>query len=232
MGAFDFAMGTLSSLSSAFSLSKGTRKSTVNLNDLSIILDDNARRACSDFATGMRMLHKHSVHHSFSVDSISQQNLKLLHTNLKANRAYRNTIAKIRSRAVKSNHWAWLPLLQEIEINAGLLYLPTGHTVSPQTAGANVTIHKNELHTPFATAAKTKVGYQLYLGLMGSTYIECIEPAAAVSRNELPIANSEIASAPICVKRGDTFIEDPRQSCIRRLFSSKGPSLLLNVHLL
>ncbi|HEY5603228.1 MAG TPA: hypothetical protein VIM41_08980 [Gammaproteobacteria bacterium] len=233
MGAFDFAMGRLSSLSSAFSLPKGSGKNPVKVNNLSIALSDNALRAFTEFTIGMRMLHKHSIHHGFSVANITRQNLKLLHTNLNATPAYRETIAKIRSRAVTSNHWAWLPLLANKEINAGLLYLPAGHSVTPFTAGANVTLYQKGLHTPFPAAGSGSAGSQLYLGLTGETYIECVPPATALAPSGLAFSafNKKI-EATSCIKRGDTFVEDPALHKVHRLISTHEPCLLLNVHML
>ncbi|MCI0507923.1 MAG: hypothetical protein L0Z73_17695 [Gammaproteobacteria bacterium] len=234
MGAFEFAMDTLSSISSAFSQPKGTAKNTFNLNDLSISLDDNATRAFSEFITGMRMLHKHSIHHGCSIAAITRQNLKLLQTNLNATKAYRNTIRRIRSNAVRSNHWAWLPLVNNEDINAGLLYLPTGHIVAPRTAGANVTIHQKELHIPFPADGKSNTGYQLYLGLMGKTCIEFSHPVTVDSeaRSTVSTFNNDIESTPICIKRGGTFVEEPALRTVSRLYSTQEPCLLLNIHLL
>ncbi|KPJ97043.1 MAG: hypothetical protein AMJ55_00580 [Gammaproteobacteria bacterium SG8_15] len=223
MGAFNFAMGTLSSLSSAISLPKGPGKNAVNLNELSITLDDNAQRAFTEFTTGMRMLHKHSTRHGFNLASIARQNLKLLHTNLGASQAYRKTIQKIRSGMVSSNHWAWLPLAENDGITCGLLYVPAGHTVAPHTAGANVTIHQNELHSPFAAAENYDIGYQLYLGLIGSTHIECTQPNRRVT--------PAIEHSKSLLKRGDTFMEEPLYSQIRRLSAGREASLLLNVYI-
>jgi hypothetical protein len=223
MGAFNFAMGTLSSLSSAFSLPKGSGKNDVNLNELSIALDDNAQRAFTEFTTGMRMLHKHSTRHGFNLASIARQNLKLLHTNLGVSQVYRKTIQKIRSGRVSSNHWAWLPLAENDGITCALLYVPASHTVAPHTAGANVTIHQNELHSPFVAAENYGIGYQLYLGLIGSTHIECGQQA----RMDAPA----IDRAMSLLKRGDTFVEEPLYNTIRRLSADREPSLLLNVYI-
>ena len=220
MGAFNFTMGTLSS---AFSLPKASGKNPVNLNELSITLDDNGQRAFTEFTTGMRMLHKHSTRHGFNLASIARQNLKLLHTNLGATQVYKKTIHKIRSGRVNSNHWAWLPLADNDGITCGLLYLPAGHTVAPHTAGANVTIHQNGLHSPFAFAENYGAGYQLYLGLIGSTHIECGQQAKMVA--------STLDHSTSLLKRGDTFVEEPLYNTIRRLTADREPSLLLNVYI-
>ena len=235
MGAFDFAMGTLSSISSVFAYSKGAGKNTINLNDFRIELDSNAQRAFSEFSTGMQMLHKHSAHNSFNIVTISEQNLKLLHSNLKTNQAYKRTISQIRTRAVESNHWAWLPLFSNQDISAGLIYLPAGHTVAPNTAGANVTIHHNTLHAPFTSAEKQTCGHQLYLGLMGSTTIECVSPAPTYSSSFRQTNTGSAAhnsSSSVTLKRNDAFIADPLHKTVERVYSGQEPCLILNVHLL
>ena len=234
MGAFDFAMGTLSSISSAFTSSKGGNEKTINLNDFRIELDNNAQRAFAEFSTGMQMLHKHSVHNSFNVVTITEQNLKLLHGNLKTNQAYKKTITQIRSRTVKSNHWAWLPLFSDTNISAGLIYLPAGHSVAPNTAGANVTIRQNTLHIPFSQTEENSVGHQLYLGLMGNTSIECKGPGFN-SSTSYKVVNKNTAEGKLCsvnIKRNDAFIEDPLHNKVQRLYSSQESCLILNVHLL
>lgn len=234
MGAFDFAMGTLSSLSSALSLPKGTGKHVINLNDLSITLDEHSQRAFSEFATGMQMLHKHSIHHDFNVATIARQNLKLLNTNLSENPVYRNTIAKIRSGAVTSNHWAWLPLFNNDSVNAGLLYLPAGHAVAPHTEGANITIHQKELRVPFKECDKSKLDHLLFLGLVGNSYINCAQQprGPAPVKPAVSAANNDIESASLCIKRGEAFAEEPPHRIVHRVFSHREPCLLLNVHLL
>lgn len=234
MGAFDFAIGTLSSLSSALSLPKGTGKHTVNLNDLSIALDDHSQRAFSEFATGMQMLHKHSIHHDFNVAAIARENLKLLHTNLSVNPLYRNTITRIRSGAVTSNHWAWLPLFNDDSINAGLLYLPAGHNVAPHTEGANITIHQSELRLPFKEGIKNKLDHLLFLGLVGSSYINCGQQShdTAPVKKAVSTSNNDFASASLCLKRGEAFVEEPPHRIVHRVFSHREPCLMLNVHLM
>jgi len=235
MGAFDFAMGTLSSISSVFASPKGAAKNTINLNDFRIELDNNAQRAFSEFSTGMQMLHKHSAHNSFNVVTVSEQNLKLLHINLKTNQAYNKTIKQIRSRAVESNHWAWLPLFSNQDISAGLIYLPAGHTVAPNTAGANVTIRQNSLHAPFSHTENSYAGHQLYLGLMGITSIECIPPVPTNSssyRTLKTVSVEQSGSLSVTIKRNDTFIENPLHKKVQRLYSSQEPCLILNVNLL
>ena len=234
MGAFDFAMGTLSSISSVFASPKGGGKNSINLNDFRIELDSNAQRAFAEFSTGMQMLHKHSVHNSFNVVTVTEQNLKLLHSNLKTNQAYKRTIAQIRSRSVESNHWAWLPLFSNQDISSGLIYLPAGHTVAPNTAGANVTIRQNILHTPFSHTEKSDSGHQLYLGLMGNTAIEYKPPTTTgstyITRNIS--AAKQTGSLSVSLQRNDAFIEDPIHKKVQRLYSNQEPCLILNVHLL
>ncbi|WP_455201958.1 hypothetical protein [Kaarinaea lacus] len=235
MGAFTFAMGTLSSISSVFVSSKSGRKNAINLNDFRIELDSNAQRAFAEFSTGMQMLYKHSVHNSFNVATVTEQNLKLLHSNLKSNQAYKKTISQIRSRSVESNHWAWLPLFSDQDISAGLIYLPAGHTVAPNTAGANVTIRQNTLHTPFSHTQVNESGHQLYLGLMGNTAIECQSPTFSsatygTTRNYGTAKQS--GSLSVTLKRNDAFIENPLHKKVQRLCSGQEPSLILNVHLL
>ena len=235
MGAFDFAMGTLSSISSAFASPKGAGKNTINLNDFRIELDSDAQRAFSEFSTGMQMLHKHSAHNSFNVVTVSEQNLKLLHSNLKTNQAYKKTITQIRSRAVESNHWAWLPLFSNQDISAGLIYLPAGHTVAPNTAGANVTIRQHTLHAPFSHTENNNSGHQLYLGLMGNTAIECKLTAfpSSSSYKTLNVGSAEQTnSSSVTLKRNDAFIVDPIHKKVQRLYSSQEPCLILDVHLL
>ena len=78
MGAFNFAMGTLSSISSVFVSSKGGRKNTINLNDFRIELDSNAQRAFAEFSTGMQMLHKHQNGSPLRLPKLSQKLLKKL----------------------------------------------------------------------------------------------------------------------------------------------------------
>lgn len=234
MGAFNFAMGTLSSISSVFVSPKSGRKNTINLNDFRIELDSNAQRAFTEFSTGMQMLHKHSVHNSFNVVTITEQNLKLLHGNLKANQAYKKTISQIRSRSVESNHWAWLPLFSNQDISAGLIYLPAGHTVAPNTAGANVTIRQNSLHAPFSHTQTSDSGHQLYLGLMGNTAIECQSPTftgSSYSTRKLGTAKQS-GSSSVTLKRNDAFIENPIHKKVQRLYSGQEPCLILNIHLL
>jgi len=229
MGAFDFAIGTLSSLSSALSL-QGVSKNTVNLNDLSITPDNHSLRAFSEFATGMQMLHKHSIHHDFDIATIAGQNLKLLHTNLNANANYRNTIARVRAGSVTSHNWAWLPLFTNEIINAGFLYLPAGHAVAPHTEGANVTIHQNELRSPFRENDKSKQDQQLFLGLVGNSYINLFSQSNHLPPESTGPSSHDLKSASLCLKRGDAYVEEPPQKSVHRVFSHRGPCLLLNVH--
>jgi hypothetical protein len=234
MGAFDFAMGTLSSLSSAFSLPKGAGKNTVSLNGLSITVADNTRRAFSEFTTGMRMLHKHSIHHSYDVASIARQNLKLLHTNLTADPQYRHTVAKIRSGALKSSQKVYLPLFGDDEISSGLLYLPAGHSVVPPMAGANVRLDQNGLFPPpGSVASDNDDGYQLYLGLVGSTYIDSAPRTHMKSPGRIAVSTKQntFESSPICVKRGDAYIEEPLYHKVHRLFTDRESGLLLSLHI-
>ena len=228
MGAFDFAMGTLSALSSALSI-QGARKNTVNLNDLTINLDDQSQRAFSEFSTGMRMLHKHSIHHDFDMAAIARQNLKLLHTNLSANKNYRNTIAKVRSGSVTSHNWAWLPLYNNEIVNAGFLYLPAGHAVAPHTQGANVTIHQNELRLPFREN-DSQLDHQLFLGLVGNTYINLLSQSSFSHPVTTDVASLDLNSASLSLRRGGAYVEEPPHRIVHRVFSHRDPCLLLNVH--
>ena len=230
MGAFNIAMETLSSISSAFVSPKGTGKVTINLNDFRIKLDHNGQRAFSEFSTGMQMLHKHSAHNSSNLATVSEQNLKLLHSNLKTHQAYKNIIAQIRSRAVESSHWAWLPLISNQDISAGLIYLPAGHTVAPNTAGANVTIRQNSLHTPFTHTENNTDGHQLYLGLMGTTVIECKTLVSNYSfsyRSLSPDTTNQTETSSTSLKRNYAFIESPYHQKVQRISSDQEPCLLI-----
>ncbi len=233
MGAFDFAMDSLSSLASAFALPRGPGRNKINLNNYQLELDDSAKRVFAEFSIGMKMLYKHSVHNRFNLRSITEQNLKLLHNNLKSIQSYKKTINQIRSRSVESNHWAWIPLFNDQDINAGLLYLPAGHMVTPNIAGANVTIHQKSLHTPFTGAESSQNGHQLYLGLMGAASIECM-PASSTgkgfrynSRN-VKTANQQ-PLITVNIRRDETFITDPVHSNVHCVSTSQAACLVLNV---
>jgi len=226
MGALNFAMDTLASLTSALAPPKSIRKG-LNLDSLAIKLDDSTRRVVDEFNTGMRMLHKHSVHNTCDVLAITRQNMKLLHTNLKADSTYRRTISLIRSNLDSLTHWSWIPLLENKDLNAGLLYLAPGNSVSPNRRGANISILYNTLNEEGSNHdEQATIATQLYLNVFGKTRISCCN--ASLNDSTVTLAQSSTR----ILKPGEAFAENPVQTQVERLVTEKEASLLLGIRLL
>lgn len=216
MGAFSFAAGTLATLSSAFSARNAVLART-NESKLSVELDDNAHRIFTEFSTGMKMLYLHGSRNPCNILKITNQNLKLLHTNLKSNKSYRKAIANIRNNAVDTNHWAWLPLLSECDISANMLFLPAETGVSPHlTAPTNNTNTQQRALESANNPTQGQHVRHLYISLLGVAKFD--------------ISNRDGTSS-ILLKNGDVFSDIYDQSPISRISASKGNSLILNVQL-
>ena len=145
MGALSFAMDTLATLSSVLAPTKGNRN-YLDLSSLEFTLDDIAQRAFDEFATGMKMLHKHGARNACDISAITQQNIKLLHSNLKASPNYRNTLSLIHGSAGVMMHRTWLPLLDNHDLSAGLLYLAPGNSSSPSNQDTNTIMGQTQIH--------------------------------------------------------------------------------------
>lgn len=214
MGAFSFAAGTLATLSSAFS-PRNALVARTNESKLSVELDDNAHRIFTEFSTGMKMLYLHGSRNPCNILKITNQNLKLLHTNLKGNKSYRKAIANIRNNAVDTNHWAWLPLLSETDISANMLFLPAETGVSPHLTAPTNNTQQQALESPKNPTQDQHVRH-LYISLLGIAKFD--------------ISNRDGTSS-ILLKNGDVFSDIYDQSPISRISASKGNSLILNVQL-
>ncbi|WP_455376655.1 hypothetical protein [Kaarinaea lacus] len=214
MGAFSFAAGTLATLSSAFSARNAVLART-NESKLSVELDDNAHRIFTEFSTGMKMLYLHGSRNPCNILKITNQNLKLLHTNLKSNKSYRKVIANIRNNTVDTNHWAWLPLLFECDISATMLFLPAETGVSPHLTAPTNSIQQQVLKSSNNTTRDQYVRH-LYISLLGVAKFD--------------ISNRDGTSS-ILLKNGDVFSDIYDQSPISQISASKGNSLILNVQL-
>ena len=145
MGALSFAMDTLATLSSVLAPTKGNRN-YLDLSSLEFTLDDIAQRAFDEFATGMKMLHKHGARNACDISAITQQNIKLLHSNLKASPNYRNTLSLIHGSAGVMMHRTWLPLLDNHDLSAGLLYLAPGNSSSLSNQDTNTIMGQTQIH--------------------------------------------------------------------------------------
>lgn len=229
MSAFSITLDTLSSISSAFSKSrKGDKPKDDGINGLSLTLSEASLRSFNEFATGMRMLHKYSSHISSNVQEITRQNLKLLHSNLKADAQYRKTISQIRTGKLHAPQWAWIPLLSNNELDAGLLYIPGGQSVAPQKPGANLTIRDNALHAPFARVASQHTHCQLYLNLAGNPVVEHRNPVTA------QLAPAFAKNTPIeslCLRNSDSFAGQSGINDVHRIGAPQHTCLLLNINL-
>lgn len=215
MGALSFAADTLASLSAAFA-SKNPPQGLVNLTKLTLELDEQAHRIFSEFSTGMKMLYQHGNRNPCNVLQISQQNLKLLHTNLKANQSFRLSLAKVQQNSSVTDNWAWLPLLSNEDISAGILFLPSNSSISPNSSGANLTMHQSELQAPFANNLESAHTRQLYLALEGNT--------------ELNIHNDYEKSSYL-LKQGESIATEHSSSNVNRISALQGNSLILSVQL-
>lgn len=231
MGAFGITIDTLSSISSAFGKPKrGGKQKIDGLSNLTISLGDASLRSFKEFFTGMLMLHKYSSHNSSDVQEITRQNLKLLHTNLKSDAEYRKIFNKIRSRAISSPQWAWIPLLCNAELDAGLLYIPAGQSVAPQKPGANLTIRDNSLHAPFARVTGQDTNRQLYLSLVGNPIVEYHNPA--VRQPGLKVRKT--GSHPVetrCLRNSESFNGESGHDEAQLIYANQEDCLLLNVNL-
>ena len=212
MGALSFAMDTLATLSSVLAPTKGNRN-YLDLSSLEFTLDDIAQRAFDEFATGMKMLHKHGARNACDISAITQQNIKLLHSNLKASPNYRNTLSLIHGSAGVMMHRTWLPLLDNHDLSAGLLYLAPGNSSSPSNQDTNTMIHQDTLHGLETNAT------QIYFSIMGQTQIH-FRTTSLDSRTNT-----------ITLKKGGAFAEDPLRFTVDQLISQK-ETLLLNIRFL
>jgi len=211
MGAFSFAADTLATLSSAFS-PKNALVARANVSKLSITLDENAQRIFTEFSTGMKMLHLHGSRNPCNTTKITNQNLKLLHTNLKSNKSYRKAISDIRNNAVDTEHWAWLPLISNADIEANMLFLPAGTSISSLVTGQNGVLQQQapESHLDASTQKHH------YVSLLGYTEFD-------ISRQN--------RTSSILLRSGDVFAETNEEVRVKHLRAMKGNSLILNIHL-
>lgn len=221
MGAFSFTMDRLSTLSSVIGLPKNTGRDSLNLSQFEITLDDNAQRAFAEFNTGMKMLRKHGVRNGCDIQHIARQNIKLLHTNLKSCQAYRSGISRIRSYAINNQQWAWIPLFQNGDVNAGLLYLSAGTHVVVNKQTASITLRQQVLHSPFRQNSAQHETTQLFLSLMGKTEIH------SQTGHHVPHTTPRTD----ILKNGEAFAESPERFKIHDLHTGGHASLLLNVQL-
>ena len=213
MGAFSFAVDTLTSLSSAFASKNHASSPQAQLPNLVLEMDDQANRLFNEFSTGMKMLYKHGSRNPCNISVISQKNAKLLYTNLKANACFRATLAQINKSASVTDQWAWLPLTTNESISAGILFLPPNSTLSPNKAGASLTIHQSELHAPFSNHSCNK---HIYLALEGCP--------------ELDI-QYDFSKSTLSLKPGDSFSTDFTSSSIDQIRASQEYSLMLGIQL-
>ncbi|MGD8567083.1 MAG: hypothetical protein PVJ39_03180 [Gammaproteobacteria bacterium] len=223
-------MDTLSALSSAFTKATRHDRQADSLRNLVIDLDDTAQRAFNEFATGMRMLHKHSSHNSFNVFEISSQNLKLLNANLKTNADYRKTVSRIRSRAIASPQWCRIELLANDALDAGLLYIPAGQSLIMGDQGA-LTIRDNALHAPFALSGEPVHNRRLYLNLAGKPIFEYQKPISIHTMNRY-IRTSTQQSESRCLRHKEAFTEEQGRYEVQRINAGQETCLLLNINLL
>lgn len=232
MGAFGTTIDTLSSLSSVFSKTARNDRHADSLRNLVIHLDDTAQRAFKEFASGMRMLHKHSSHNSFNVYDISGQNLRLLNANLKNNADYRKTIRRIRSQAIASPQWCRTELLANEELDAGLLYIPAGQSLMMGDQGAAaLTIRDNELHAPFAPAGEPVHSHRLYLNLAGKPIFEYRKPLSIHTTNRYMRTSTQVPESR-CLRLKQAFAEERGRYQVQRINAGEETCLLLNVNLL
>jgi len=212
MGTLSLAFDRLFTMTSSLAFAKTGQHKGVDLSQLEVSLDQHAMRAFEEFNTGMYMLHKHAVHNGCNSQEIAQQNLKLLHTNLKTSKTYRGTINYIRNSRIESPQWNWIPLFDNTGIKAGLLYLAAGNMVRFKKPGSATTLRQSSLFAPFSQANST----QLYLGLKGNTLIECSNTSGEVTARKQ-------------IKSGDAYTEDTDRCSIHRLNAGKESCLLLNI---
>lgn len=215
MGALSFATDTLASLSSTFA-SRQNGLARAGSEKLEIHLDDNAHRIFTEFSTGMKMLYQHGSRNPCNVNHIAAHNLKLLHTNLKANSSYRLSLKNIKTNAEINPHWAWMPVIENSIIHAGILYLPMGSSVSPNQRGANLTVRGDQLHTPFAQFDTLTRHRQLYLSLAGNTNIKM---------------HTNIASTQVLLKSGEAYAKPDINSEVKHISAIDSSCLVLSVHL-
>lgn len=215
MGALSFAADTLASLSAAFA-SKNPPPGLVNLTRLTLELDEQAHRLFGEFSTGMKMLYQHGNRNPCNVTQISQQNLKLLHTNLKANPSFRMLMARVRENSHATDNWAWLPLLSTEQISAGILFLPSDSSISPNSSGTNLTMHQSELQAPFANNLGSAHVRQHYLGLEGNTEINL---------------RQNYESSNILLKHGESIATVNASANVNRISALQGNSLILSIQL-
>lgn len=214
MGAFSFAVDTLSSLSSAFASKKPEPLASVSLSKLTLELDDQAQRLFEEFSTGMKMLYRHGSRNPCNVTHISQQNAKLLHTNLKANPSFKSSLARIKESASVTDQWAWLPLVSNQDIDAGFLFLPSNTSLSPNKSGGSLTMHQNKLQAPFS---KNPFNSHLYLTLEGCPEVE--------------VQQSFSTSSIILLKPGDCYATTCASSNVNQIRATQKHSLILSIQL-
>lgn len=215
MGALSFAVDTLASLSAAFA-SKNPPLGQVDLTNLTVELDNQAQRIFNEFSTGMKMLYQHGARNPCNVSLISQQNLKLLHTNLKANSSFRRSLANIKQSSTVTDHWTWLPLLSNDNISAGILFLPANSNVSPNKSGFTLTMHQSELQSPFTNNINNGHSKLHYLALEGNT--------------EFSFQNNHTDSN-VLLKYGESIATVDHSTSVHRISALQGPSLLLSIQL-
>ena len=211
MGAFSFAADTLATLSSAFS-PKSAPVTRSNVSKISVALDNNAQRMFTEFSTGMKMLNLHGVRNPCNITKIANQNLKLLYTNLKSNNSYRKAVSEIRSNAVDTQHWAWLPLIANQDIEASMLFLPVGTGVPAHITDP----HNNQNQQVHDHGSVVASQDHYYISLLGFA--------------ELDIANRSRTST-VSLKSGDVFAETSDQTRIKQIRAIKGSSLILKIKL-
>ncbi|MGD8571364.1 MAG: hypothetical protein PVH98_02840 [Gammaproteobacteria bacterium] len=224
-------MDSLSSLSNAFGKAAKTN-TTIDqgLQGLDIQLDDTGLRAFKEFTSGMRMLHRHSRHNSINVLKITSQNLRLLNTNLKASTNYRKALARITSRRFNSANWCWISLLTNDELNAGLLYIPAGHSVTPGHRELALAMRNNADHTPLTPDANSGLRHRLYLNLAGKPIFEYRQPMAIQYTNRyihLPVQTTDSCT----LRTKEAFSEQPGDQEVQQISTTQDPSLLLTIHL-
>lgn len=216
MGAFSFAADTIASLSAAFASKQSSPLVQVNLNNLNLELDENAHRIFREFSTGMKMLFTHGRRNPCNVSHISQQNLKLLHTNLKANPSYQCSLERIKQNSSATDNWAWLPMLSNEQISAGMLFLPTNGSISPNKSGFNLTIHQDELQAPFANNLDYGQVNQLYLSVEGCTGMNI---------------SYDNSNSDLLLKHGEGFTTQHATTIVNRISALQGHSLVLSIQL-
>ena len=217
MGALSFAADTLASFSSGFS-HKNVALARINLANLNLDLDSDAHRILREFSTGMKMLYKYGSHNPCNISSITRQNLKLLHTNLKANPSFRKSITAIKFNASDSQPATWMPLVNDENIGASILYLPAEAGISLNSANSTSTPDLSQ-DISSAPSVQDRLSYnvkQLYLALLGNVQIEMTQQNKATGK---------------LLKMGESFTGSFSQINNTRITAIKNASLILNIQL-